>query len=146
MQLTPSLHLSILIPGPSSTHLQKSFSMTTPTVSQLIRTPLSQCRLCTGPLCPVRDLMQVSFLYYTLFIYYIIIRLGGQASEGVQGPNPIRYFFCTSSWRSSQLAFRRSTGNDVSGHYKHHYFLFSSPSSTFFIELVLVSKNLFRES
>ena len=78
MQLTPSLHLSILIPGPSSTHLQKSFSMTTPTVSQLIRTPLSQCRLCTGPLCPVRDLMQVSFLYYTLFIYYIIIRLGVQ--------------------------------------------------------------------
>ena len=30
IQLTPSLHLSIRMPGPSSTHRQKSFSITTP--------------------------------------------------------------------------------------------------------------------
>ena len=52
--------------------------------------------------------------------------------------------------RSSRLAFGRSTGNDVSGQYKHHYFLFLfsffSPSSTFLIEGVLWSKNLFSES
>ena len=44
---------------------------------------------------------------------------------------------------SSRLAFRRSTGNDVSGHYKCHYFPFSfifSPSQPFFIEVVLGSK------
>ena len=39
----------------------------------------------------------------------------------------------------------RSTGNDVSGHYFHYYFL-SSPSSPFLIEGVLGSKNLFSES
>ena len=56
--------------------------------------------------------------------------------------------------RSSRSAFGRSTGNDVSGHYKRNYFLFffflfsffSSPSSTFLIEGVLGSKNLFSES
>ena len=47
--------------------------------------------------------------------------------------------------RSSQLVFRRSTGNDVSGHYKQHYFLFS-PLSTFLIEGVLRSKILFSKS
>ena len=59
----------------------------------------------------------------------------------------------TSVRRSSRSAFGRSTGNDVSGHYKRHYFLFfflfflfSSPSSTFLIEGVLGSKNLFSES
>ena len=56
----------------------------------------------------------------------------------------------TSVRRSSRSAFGRSTGNDVSGHYKRHYilffFFFSSPSSTFLIEGVLGSKNLFRES
>ena len=31
----------------------------------------------------------------------------------------------TSVRRSSRSAFGRSTGNDVSGHYKRHYFLFS---------------------
>ena len=56
----------------------------------------------------------------------------------------------TSVWRSSRSAFGRSTGNDVSGHYKRHYFLFSflfsSLSSTFLMEGVLRSKNLFSES
>ena len=60
----------------------------------------------------------------------------------------------TSVRRSSRSAFRRLTGNDVSGHYKRHYFLsffsffflFFSPSSTFLIEGVLGSKNLFCES
>ena len=32
-------------------------------------------------------------------------------------------YFGTSSRRSSRSAFGRSTGNDVSGHYKRHYFL-----------------------
>ena len=32
-------------------------------------------------------------------------------------------FFGTSVQRSSRSAFGGSTGNDVSGHYKHHYFL-----------------------
>ena len=50
--------------------------------------------------------------------------------------------------RSSRSAFGRSTGNDVSGHYKRHYLLslffsffsfFFSPSSTFLIEGVLES-------
>ena len=49
----------------------------------------------------------------------------------------------TSGWRSSPSAFRQSTGNDVSGHYKRHYF---STSSTFLIEGVLGSKNLFSKS
>ena len=61
--------------------------------------------------------------------------------------------FGMSVWRCSQSTFGRSTGN-----YKRHYFLsfsffslffffFSfSPSSTFLIEGVLGSKNLFRES
>ena len=54
------------------------------------------------------------------------------------------------------VAVRRSTGNDVSGHYFHHYFLFFllffsfflffSPSSIFLIEGVLGSKNLFSKS
>ena len=52
------------------------------------------------------------------------------------------------------VAVRRSTGNDVSGHYFRHYFLlfffhfffFSPPSRPFLIEGVLVSKNLFSES
>ena len=51
--------------------------------------------------------------------------------------------------RTSRSAFGRSTGNDVSGHYKRHYFLFSffsSPSSTFLIEVVLKSKNLFTKN
>ena len=55
-----------------------------------------------------------------------------------------------SSRRCSWLPFRRSTGNDVSGQYFHHYFLllfpFFSPSSPFLIEGVLGSKNLFSES
>ena len=64
-------------------------------------------------------------------------------------------FFGTSVRRSSQSAFGRSTDNDVSGHYKRHYFffflfffsfLFFSPSSTFLKEGVLGSKNLFSES
>ena len=57
-------------------------------------------------------------------------------------------FFGTSGRRCSWSPFRRSTGNDVSGHYFHHYFfpLFFSPSSPFLIEGVLGSKNLFSES
>ena len=60
----------------------------------------------------------------------------------------------TSVRRSRRSAFGRLTGNDVSGHYKRHYFLFLffffffffSPSSTFLIEGVLGSKNLFSKS
>ena len=47
------------------------------------------------------------------------------------------------------VAVRQSTGNDVSGHYFRHYFLFfhfSPPSRPFLIEGVLGSKNLFSES
>ena len=62
MQLTPSVQRRILIPGPSTTQHQKSFSMTTPVVSQLMRTPLSQWRLWTGPLWPVRDLIPMILL------------------------------------------------------------------------------------
>ena len=36
--------------------------------------------------------------------------------------------FGTSGQRSSRLAFGRVTGNDVSGHYKYHYFLFPLPA------------------
>ena len=57
--------------------------------------------------------------------------------------------FGTSVRRSSRAAFGRSTGNDVSDHYKRNYYIiifFFSPSSTFLIEGVLESKNLFRES
>ena len=61
--------------------------------------------------------------------------------------------FGTSVWRSSRSAFGRPTGNDVSGHYKRHcflfffsFFFFLFPSSTFLIEGVLRSKNLFSES
>ena len=55
--------------------------------------------------------------------------------------------FGTSVRRSSRSAFGRPTGNNVSGHYKRHYFLsFFFPSSTFLIEGALGSKNLFRES
>ena len=51
----------------------------------------------------------------------------------------------TSSRRSGQLAFGRSTVNNVNGHYKRLYFFFIfSPLSTFLIEGVLVSKTLFK--
>ena len=50
----------------------------------------------------------------------------------------------TSSRHSSRSAFGWSTGNDVSGHYKRRYFLFSFfPSSTFLIEGEFGTKNLF---
>ena len=55
----------------------------------------------------------------------------------------------TSGRHCSRSPFRRLTGNDVSGHYFHHYFfppVFFSPSSPFLIEGVLGSKNLFSES
>ena len=58
--------------------------------------------------------------------------------------------FGTSSRCSSWSAFGQSTGNNVSGHYKQHYFLlvFSQfpPLSTFLIEGVLGSRNLFCKS
>ena len=59
-----------------------------------------------------------------------------------------RWNIGTSVLCSSRSAFGRSTGNDVSGHFKHHYFLFFlfSPLSTFLIEGVLGSKNLYGES
>ena len=52
---------------------------------------------------------------------------------------------------SSCLVFGRSTGNDASGHYKHHYFLVFSPrffslSPTFLTEGMLGSKNVFSKS
>ena len=41
------------------------YTVASPLMSQLSRTPLSQWMLWTGPLWPVRDLMQVSlFLWY----------------------------------------------------------------------------------
>ena len=51
----------------------------------------------------------------------------------------------TSGWRSSWLAFGWSTGNNIRGHCKQHYFLlvFFSPLSTYLIEGVLGWKNLF---
>ena len=59
----------------------------------------------------------------------------------------------TSVWRSSRSAFGRSTGNDVVATINviifflfFLFFFFSSPSSTFLIEGVLGSKNLFSES
>ena len=50
----------------------------------------------------------------------------------------------TSVQRSSRSAFGRLTGNDVSGHYKHHHFPFILRHNLFFIEGVLGSKNLLR--
>ena len=51
--------------------------------------------------------------------------------------------FGMSSWRSSQSAFRQSTGNNVSG--PGHYLLSSfSPSSNFLIEVALGSENKIR--
>ena len=49
---------------------------------------------------------------------------------------------------SSRLAFGQSTGNDVSGRYKHHYFPFFpfSPSQPFLIKGVIRSNNLFCEN
>ena len=61
----------------------------------------------------------------------------------------------TSVRRSSRSAFGRLTGNDVSGHYKRHYFLsfFFFLFFSFFFSVVYFShrrraliKNLFRES
>ena len=59
----------------------------------------------------------------------------------------------TSGQRSSWSAFSRSTGKDISGHYKRHSFifflypfLFGSLSSTFLIEGELRSKTLFCKS
>ena len=62
--------------------------------------------------------------------------------------------FNASNWHErsalQSVAVRRSTGNDVSGHYFHHSFLFisffSPPSSPFLIEGVLGSKNLYSKS
>ena len=47
------------------------------------------------------------------------------------------YFFGTSVRRSSRSAFGRLTGNDVSGHYKRHYFLFFS---FFFLRRLIFSQ------
>ena len=61
----------------------------------------------------------------------------------------LQIVFGTSGRRSSWSAFGRSTGKDVSGHFKRHYFLFFlffSPLSTFLKEGVLGSNNLFSES
>ena len=47
------------------------------------------------------------------------------------------------------VAVRQSTGNDVSGHYFHHFFLlliFFSQSCPFLIEGMPESRNLFNES
>jgi len=54
--------------------------------------------------------------------------------EGEGGRTDIANYdvFGTSVRRSSRSAFGRSTGNDVSGHYKRHYFLFFSFFSFFF--------------
>ena len=58
----------------------------------------------------------------------------------------------TSGRRCSRSPFRRTTGNDVSGHYFRRYFLllfpifFHSPSQPFLIERVLRSKNSFSKS
>ena len=57
-QLTPSPQRRSRMPRPATTQLQKSFSMTSPVVSQVTRPPRSQWRLCTGPLCPVRERRQ----------------------------------------------------------------------------------------
>ena len=53
-------------------------------------------------------------------------------------------YFCTSGRRSSWSAFGRWSGNDISGHYKRHYFF--PLLSSFLIEGVLGSNNLFGES
>ena len=42
-------------------------------------------------------------------------------SSGLLSPK-LQFDFGTSGQRSSQSAFGRSTSNDVSGHYKRHYF------------------------
>ena len=41
--------------------------------------------------------------------------------------------------RSSRLPFGRSTGNDISGHYKCHYFIFSLFFFIFFLHRLLFS-------
>ena len=52
----------------------------------------------------------------TSFIIYL------ELANLVCVPGPWKSFFIGTSMRcSSRLAFERSTGNDVSGHYKHHY-------------------------
>ena len=52
----------------------------------------------------------------------------------------------TSGQRSSRSAFGQSTGNDVSGHYKHHSLPFFFLSWPFLVEGVLGSKNLFSKN
>ena len=47
--------------------------------------------------------------------------------------------FGTSGRRCSRSPFRRSTGNDVSGHYFNHYFLSFFPFFCFFLRLHLFS-------
>ena len=74
----------------------------------------------------------------------------------------IQIYMCSSlnqwfwhEWSALQsVAVRRSTGNDVSGHYFHRFFFLSffssffsfSPSSIFLLEGVLGSRNFFGES
>ena len=102
------------------------------------------------------EFLRLSFLLMTLktlgFLNMISPRGGNQnlwvPATKFQGGNQV--------WFTHSDTIGR-TGNDVSGHYKRHYFLFflfsfffffffSSPSSTFLIEGVLGSKNLFSES
>ena len=51
----------------------------------------------------------------------------------------LRWGFCTSVWHSSRSAFGGSTGNDVSGHYKRHYFLIFFFSFLFLLRRLLFS-------
>ena len=86
------------------------------------------------------SLSSVSFGLYSILIWILT------------NINSCIYNFGKSVRRSSQLAFGRSTGNNVSGHYKRHSFPFIffpflfSPSWRFLIEGVFGSKNLFCES
>ena len=76
----------------------------------------TSCHIKSALLTHGAYLLPVEHLIFSVLSFYHIVCSSFLYREATIG---------TSVRRSSRSAFGRSTGNDVSGHYKRHYFLFS---------------------
>ena len=101
---------------------------------------LCPSNICPGGICPYQTYLSCYYMNNDIKSYYYIIasrwtkcnqlqclRLCQLLLTGSKTPCIgcfISQYIGMSVRRSSRSAFGRSTGNDVSGHYKRHYFLF----------------------